>query len=56
MNERERRLPCQVYWPRIFGRARGFLCIAAVFDERGASAGGAMCVLERPVAAAAQIA
>jgi signal transduction histidine kinase len=38
MNERELRLPRQVYRLRIFGLALGFVCIGTVFLERGASA------------------
>src|SRR5437764_29369 len=37
MNERELRLPRQVYRLRIFGLALGFVCIGTVFFERGAS-------------------
>jgi signal transduction histidine kinase len=37
MNERELRLPRQVYRLRIFGLALGLVCIASVFHERGAA-------------------
>ena len=37
MSESELRLPRQVYRLRTFGLALGFLCIGAVFYERGAS-------------------
>jgi len=37
MDERELRIPRQVYRLRIFGLALGFVCIGSVFYERGAS-------------------
>lgn len=37
MNERELRLPRQVYRLRVLGLALGFVCVASVFYDRGAS-------------------